>query len=795
MATGTFLGDSQSGASRAITGPPASTRQTIPQGWNPGIVSWDRYVLATDGKMLWKSTNRGLAFTDEPLPDTIADGAGNRIGLGRSAQGLAVLAVGTGAVDPPAGVTSGGALTAATVYYVLESVDDAGALTWSAARTSTVPVGTNYLTQLPWANRLTGGNDPVFGIQIASDYVTSGTDRITNLNTEWTGAGLTTVQGPSWDQSNMTDTLADAEEFLLGADWTVEIEHSGNNGTVPLEDQWRVWYCGPRVRQTAKPARGAEVQVGRFNPHTGLSVGRDTRWTNAVGPCSGIWTGNRFIVVQGTPTTSGVVFIAREYTTPSSYQSLQVSPTLPRFTAEPIAIRTYLTSDGFGLVVLSSTTLSTRQVPNTPELSYTRWRRGTNRWDDWETLSQFTGAPAWTSTYNTSGMLNVDRYPPDSAVRAVVGTQEGQVWYYQDLTPGVPVATWTGTSGQGSDATAALPLTWTYTHVDSRVQKDWQITRHINDPLTGAALPVDWWSNTNLRWETTEVWNAGTDLTVTVPAGWAGAGSNSIYSSVRFDLKVRDSLDVESDTVSFAVEPFIRPGQFTITSPPVGSTVSGFVTVTAQFPIDPADRPFEPSLFTDGTVFAAEYILQVHERGKANLVSSDWRTAIFPAGSTGPFTVSHTFQQIPNGTGWIARAQWRQYGYPRNTSDARFNSFIIQLAPPTLPSLTVRGISDDDPQLILAATAGLVRGAVALRITVTGTIGPLPGAVTLERREISRTDHRPLTSDRPTFVLPTPYITGQTYDDYTVLDGVEYQYRAKAVNNSGAAIIGAWTPA
>ena len=119
MATGTFLGDFQSGASRAITGPPASTQQTIPQGWNPGVVSWDRYVLATDGKRLWKSINRGIAFTDEALPGAVADAAGNRIGLGRSAQGLAVLAVGTGAVDPPAGATSGGALTAATSYLSL----------------------------------------------------------------------------------------------------------------------------------------------------------------------------------------------------------------------------------------------------------------------------------------------------------------------------------------------------------------------------------------------------------------------------------------------------------------------------------------------------------------------------------------------------------------------------------------------------------------------------------------------------------------------------------------------------
>ena len=798
MATVSFVG-SNFGATVNITSPVAQTRRTLLQGYNPGIISFGKTVIVSSGLGLAVSVNRGVAFVNLPLPVGQPSSTGpwvNRVGIGHSAQGLAVVAIGLGTVDPLAGATLGGSRSAATQYYVLEALDDAGAPTWSAPRTSAPEVGINYLTQLPWPNRLTGGQDQMIGAWAETDYVVEGTDRTLNLRWQASGPGLDRQRGTEWDHTSTTDGYAEFNEFALTSDWTIDVEHSGNDGTIPLQPDWRVWFCGPRWGTRAgrreRPSLGGEVQIGRYNPHA-QSVASTTLWTNAVGPASGIWTGNQFVVVQGTPSPDGFVFIARAYRTPSSYVTLQVSQPLSGLTGEPAAIRTYLTRDGVGLVVLRSLTA----LSGNPQLSYTRWRRPTNQWDDWAELGTATDSTLRPTLNNLTGYLNVDRFPTDSAPRVIIAADNpaNAQYYYQDLLAGVPEVAWTSPDGEEGQVGQPITLTWSYEHVDGRTQQDWQITRHIKDPLTDDDLPVEWWNSTANTWDTTEVWNRNNLQTATFLAGWQGTGSNGLYSPVIFRLKVRDSSNVESETVDITRYPFTRLAAMTITAPTAGQTITGFTTATAQFPTDPADLLFEPTLFTDGTVFAAEYLLQVHERGKANLVSSGWQTFIAPAGSTPPYEVSHTFQQIPNGTGWITRAQWRQWEYPRSTSTAAFQSFIIQLAPPTVPTVTVRALSDDNPQVILAETSGLVRGGIALRVTVSGTIGVLPGGVTLERRERSRSDHRPLSTIQPTFPLPEPYITGQTYDDYTVEDGVEYEYRARTVNTSGAAIIGAWTPA
>ena len=316
------------------------------------------------------------------------------------------------------GVTVGGSDSMGSKYFVLEDVSDTGVFTWSEqnADASSARFGLNYLTQLPWPTRLTGGADRIYGVAQQSDYrfegSTSRSTLIWLLRLVSEGFRSSTSTAISIQTALGDNNIATYRGFYLASDWSIDIEHSGNDGTTPLQGNPKIWFCGPRVNTRSKPSRGWPIQIGRYDPAVGTIPNTATvsTWTNAIGPCNGIWTGNRFIVCQAVPSTTGATFLARSYLTPTRYESLPVSPKLTAVTAEPAAIRLFLTDEGFGVVCLGSLTLTS----NKPSLWYITYKTLTGWDDEWTDLTDFTGTPSITAGA-VAGMLNVDRFPPDNS--------------------------------------------------------------------------------------------------------------------------------------------------------------------------------------------------------------------------------------------------------------------------------------------------------------------------------------------------------------------------------------------
>lgn len=371
---------------------------------------------------------------------------------------------------------------------------------------------------------------------------------------------------------------------------------------------------------------------------------------------------------------------------------------------------------------------------STPDLYYTTYDRSAGTWSAWTVVVTTDVLGATPENYsvrrNAYGNARFD------VIIAHSGAPNTIVHYpvTQAYSPGPP--TWAASGGIAANSSAALLLDWNFIDVDSAdVQTAYAVSRQIG------AGALAYWRASDSTWQVAEVKNLSATTSITLASGW----STHTDAAYTYRVKVWDSTDLPSaysNGIVYIPSTLFNP---TITAPAPAAVITGD-TLTATWTVG-EQSAYRVRLFkTPDTLYDSGFL-------------------------AGP-DLSHTLPVtlLDSSSYTLGLATKNNEGL--ETAEI-YQGFTTNFDEPAVPTF--------------AFTPTPASGYIRIVLTNPAPAGPQPAVLS---QDLYR---RPVVAQTPEIRVAAGLASGATYDDWTAVSGIAYEYRAHVRGVNGASAYSAWT--
>lgn len=372
---------------------------------------------------------------------------------------------------------------------------------------------------------------------------------------------------------------------------------------------------------------------------------------------------------------------------------------------------------------------------STAVLYYVDFVRATGTWTSWAQVlaTAILSVNNWGVKASTEEDSRWDVYTAHSgAPNTLTHTRQGQQY-----PPNIP--TWSGAiapSGSAQNINATLSLDWDFNDPDPNdTQLAYAVSRQIG---TGA---LAYWRASDSTWQVAEVKNTSSSTILNLSSGWgADADANHQYR-----VKVWDSADTASsysDAYSVIPSAIVNPSITSPTAAQVLTANSVTVTWTAS-----QQTAYKLTLASGGNT--------LHDTGWVTSTDLTYTPPVVLAdGGAYDLTL-----ETRNNEGLASAVQNR--------------AFTVDFIEPATPTTVATPIP----------ASGIIR--VVITNPAPGGGQPALADQDLYRRVTAVADDG--------IRVASGLASGATYDDWTAVSGVAYQYRVQAFGVNGTSVWGAWT--